>query len=197
MQLIKKLDRRKSKTGNSYQSWGLFWCSFCEREVEKHLGPGKRDKSCGCSKNDLISDKIIKHGEINTRLYVIWGNMKQRCLNPNYKHYKDWGGRGITICDEWLEYISFRDWALNNGYQEDLEINRINNDGNYEPYNCNFITSKENTQHRRSSKLTLEKANEIRELYKTGKYTRKQLAEIYNVSRALIGMIINNKIWKN
>ena len=123
--------------------------------------------------------------------------MKQRCLNRQYHHYKDYGGRGITVCNEWLEFIPFRDWALNNGYTEGLQINRIENDGNYEPSNCNFVTAKENCQNRRTTKLNMEKVNEIRLLHKTGNYTQKELAEKYNINQQLISLIINNKIWKN
>ena len=84
-----------------------------------------------------------KHGEskIKTKLYRVWISMKTRCLNPKFKFYKYYGGRGIIICPEWTnDYTKFRDWALNNGYQEGLFIDRENPDGNYEPSNCRFLT---------------------------------------------------------
>ena len=190
MQLIRKLGTRKSNTGNNKQSWGLFWCLFCETEVERILGAGKEAKSCGCHIN-------IKHGGFGTRLYGVWANMKQRCLNSNDINYKNYGGRGIIVCNEWSEFIPFRDWAIQNGYNENLEIDRINNNGNYSPNNCRFVTSEENTQNRRTTKLSLEKANEIRGLWNTNKYAIKELAEIYNVNDRTIPRIINNKIWKN
>ena len=197
MKLIRKLGRRKNKTGNNKQSWGLFWCLFCEKEVERQLNNGKEAKSCGCHKNVLISDKIIKHGESYTRLYGIWGNMKQRCLNSNDINYKNYGDRGVEVCPEWLEFIPFRDWAIQNGYNNFLQIDRINNNGNYEPNNCRWITSQINTQNRRTTKLNKKKANEIRELYKTGNYTQTELGKIYNVDQQTISAIINNKIWSN
>src|SRR3990167_10224442 len=85
-----------------------------------------------------------KHGLSGSRLYKKRALIKQRILNPKRDNYKYYGGRGITIYPEWLDFIPFRDWALNNGYKEGLEIDRINPDGNYEPNNCHFVTTKEN-----------------------------------------------------
>ena len=137
-----------------------------------------------------------KHGEIHTRLYHIWGNIKQRLFNSKVKEYKYYGGRGITICNEWLKFISFRDWSISNGYKENLVIDRINSDGNYEPYNCRFITRKESNRNRRNT-ITIEIANEIRELHNTENYTQRGLAKKFGTSEQTISCIINNKIWKN
>lgn len=114
--------------------------------------------SCGCRRNESLSayNKQEKrtHGETHSRLYVIWRGIRQRCNNPNDKHYKDYGGRGITICAEWNEsYEAFRDWALSHNYSENLSIDRIDNDGNYEPSNCRWATSSEQNANRRHYKL--------------------------------------------
>jgi len=138
----------------------------------------------------------MKHGESSTRLYNIWQHMKKRCFNINDGDYKNYGGRGITICPEWTnDYIKFRDWALNNGYKENLQINRILNDGNYEPNNCDWATYKENNWNRSNNKLTLEIANEIRTLYKTKNYTQQELADKFGVKRLAILEVINKKSW--
>jgi len=84
-----------------------------------------------------------------SRLYRILASMKTRCNNPNFHQYKDYGGRGIKLCDEWKDYQTFKAWALSNGYADNLTIDRINNDGNYEPGNCRWATYKEQTISRR------------------------------------------------
>uniref|UniRef100_A0A6M3LHT2 Uncharacterized protein n=1 Tax=viral metagenome TaxID=1070528 RepID=A0A6M3LHT2_9ZZZZ len=83
--------------------------------------------------------RLIEHPIIN-----VWMGMKRRCYNPSRKDYKRYGGRGIIVCQEWLDYKTFEKWALANGYRKGLTIDRIDNDGDYEPSNCRFITRAEN-----------------------------------------------------
>src|SRR3989304_6697302 len=189
MKLIKEIESRRDSKGR-LMKWAEFLCEIpnCNKIVERRLDNGLKAKSCGCDK--------IKHGESHTRLYDVWSDMKKRCLNPKNQAYKDYGGRGIKVCNEWLEFIPFRDWSLANGYKEDLQINRILNDGNYEPSNCDFLTPKENSRHRRNQKIkSMEMANEIRTLHKTGNYTQRELAIKYNVRQPTISLIILNKLW--
>ena len=144
-----KLIKRLGCLGTHY-SFGLFLCPICLQEVIKLLQHGKVDKSCGCDRGQKQNQNRYKHGESKTKLYFVWLQMKQRCCNLKDFNFKNYGGRGITVCNEWTEsYIVFRDWSLNNGYAEGLQINRIENDGNYEPSNCNFVTAKENCNNRR------------------------------------------------
>src|SRR3989304_5396674 len=137
-----------------------------------------------------------KHGGKGTKLYSVWQSMKQRIFNPNSKDYKYYGGRGITICLEWTDklngYIAFRDWALSNGYKEGLVIDRENSDGGYVPANCGFLTIEESNRNTRKT-ITMEIANEIRYLWKTGNCTQKELSIKFNVSHQTISLIINNK----
>lgn len=113
----------------------------CGNEKNVKIYDLKRNhvKSCGCRFNG----KPIKNTHGN-RLYNIWYNMKRRCLNTNDKDYKNYGKRGITICEQWKEdFLAFYNWSIKNGYKEDLTIDRINNDGNYEPSNCRWISIRE------------------------------------------------------
>lgn len=87
----------------------------------------------------------ITHDLSKHPLYSRWQGIKQRCYNKKEKKYKDYGGRGISMCDEWRhEFTAFYDWCMSNGFNNNLHIDRINNDGNYEPNNCQFITLEEN-----------------------------------------------------
>lgn len=96
-------------------------------------------KSCGCKTKEMIGNATRVHGFVGTRLNRIYHGMKSRCYNPNNEKYKDYGGRGITVCDEWKnDFQAFYDWAMSNGYKENLTIDRINVDGNYEPSNCRW-----------------------------------------------------------
>lgn len=111
-------------------------------------------KSCGCllseeSRKRATSHgkcvRVEKHGKCHSRLYNIWSGMKQRCFNPNATKYELYGGRGITVCEEWKDdFQAFYDWAMSNGYEEHLTIDRIDSDMNYEPNNCQWITLSEN-----------------------------------------------------
>ncbi len=139
----------------------VVWVCLCAcgnfTEVKSDsLGSG-RTKSCGCfmidqTKKANIGNKYsIKHGDAlsskKSRLYTIWSHMKERCSNPNDKKYRRYGGRGIKVCDDWRDnYSAFKSWAISNGYRDDLTIDRIDNDGNYEPSNCQFITRSENSR---------------------------------------------------
>jgi DNA-binding XRE family transcriptional regulator len=138
------------------------------------------------------------HGFCKTKLYHIWRGIKQRCDKPYNKRYKNYGGRGIIYCKEWADFLSFRNWALNNGYNKELTIDRINNDGNYEPDNCRWVTITENNRNNSHTKLTFEKAQEIRAKHTPIIYTRKQLAKEYGVSEATIKNVLNNKkYWRS
>ena len=104
-----------------------------------------------------------RHGELNpnykdgrtgTRLYRIWANIKTRCYNSNIPNYKRYGGRGITMCAEWKDnFQNFYDWSMSHGYSDDLTIDRIDNNGNYEPLNCRWITVKEQNRNKRNVKF--------------------------------------------
>jgi len=93
------------------------------------------------------------HGESRTRLYKIWTGMRRRCRDASHPTYRLHGARGIRVCDEWQRYEPFRDWAIASGYGDDLVIDRIDNDGNYEPGNCRWVTTRENLRNTRNNKV--------------------------------------------
>lgn len=110
-------------------------------------------KSCGCLKRQKTIERNYRHGLYGTRLYSIWHDMNTRCYYEKTKCYKYYGGRGITICDEWKNnFVNFYNWAINNGYKDNLSIDRIDVNGNYEPSNCRWATMQEQQLNKRNSK---------------------------------------------
>jgi hypothetical protein len=140
---------KRVESNKKYQSRWLCKCD-CGSEVVVYAYCLKNGntKSCGCLKKELD----WKHGMTGTRIYSIWVSMKMRCFNEHDCHYKDYGNRGITVCEEWKNsFESFYDWSIANGYKDNLTIERIDVNGNYEPSNCKWITNKEQQRNKRNT----------------------------------------------
>lgn len=105
--------------------------------------------SCGCLAVENMRKSKIKHGLAGSRLHSIWKNMRRRCLVPTNPSYANYGGRGITICDEWSDFGAFHQWAMSSGYRDDLTIERVNVDKGYSPSNCTWITRGEQNHNQR------------------------------------------------
>jgi len=150
-------DVGRDKYGN------VLWLCLC-RCGKKIIVPTKslisgNTKSCGCTGKEKTKKRNTTHGLClnkegkKTRLYGIWMRMKQRCLDVACSDYKNYGGRGIKICDEWLGYKNFHDWAISHGYKKNLTIERCNNAGDYEPDNCEWITAEKQARNKRTNRF--------------------------------------------
>lgn len=167
-----------TKTGSIVSRWKCICdCQLCLLENERkysYVATGdlllEKSISCGCLHKEIIGT----HKGSRTRLYHIWMDMKTRCCNSNSKVYKNYGARGIKIYDEWKEsFINFKEWAISNGYSDDLTIDRIDVNGDYEPSNCRWATKKEQENNRR---------NNVYDFYEGELITISQFSERINKS---------------
>ena len=173
------------------------------------IGCGRRYEAKGFCKSHYIRFKkygnpfyteigrtLEKHGMYGTPEYNTWYAMKARCYNKNNNRYKYYGGRGIIVCERWRN--SFMTFLKDMGLKPfaKAQIDRIDNDGNYELSNCHWTTCAENVRHRSTTKLTMHKIHEIRIKHKTGEASYRRLATIYGVDFTTIADIIKHKTWR-
>lgn len=181
-----------NKHGNSM--WECV-CECGEKRVVQGCGlTNGHSSSCGCTRKEKLIQRNIEfdgnttHGMCKTRIYRIWQGIKRRCCNSNdYSHYKEYGGRGITVCEEWQRFESFYEWAMQNGYADDLTIDRIDVNGNYEPSNCRWTTPKEQANNTRTNRVFT---------YNGKTQTLTMWAEEYGINRAtLYDRLIRKHQW--
>lgn len=178
--------KKSSQIGEPVKWECLCDCGNTTFVTTRNLKKGNT-KSCGCLK--------LKHGLTQTRIYRIWKDMKQRCYNPNNKFYNNYGGRGIKICNEWYNDVNvFYNWAVNNGYNDSLEIDRINNNCGYSPENCRWITHQEQQYNKRSNRL-VEYNGELKPLMT---WVKELGLDYHKVNlRLLNGWSVEDAFWSN
>lgn len=158
-----------SNLENRYKGLNLWICDEWREDPEafvswakqngyqKGLELVRKDKNDGFYPENCVflekKETCKTHGMRWSRLYNIWTQMHQRCTNPNLEHFDRYGGRGITVCDEWSKFEAFKEWSMSNGYKDDLSIDRIDVNGNYEPINCRWSTETEQQRNKRTNRF--------------------------------------------
>lgn len=175
--VIERVENYISPKGKSIARWLCKCdCGNYLKTTTNHLTSGDA-KSCGCiSKENIlkVSKSNITHGQTGARIYRIWQNMKTRCYNTKFVNYKYYGAKGIKICDEWLnDFNEFYKWAKNNGYKDNLTLDRINSESDYKPDNCRWVSMKIQNTNKSSNKKVM---------FKGEKITLNELSNKINVS---------------
>lgn len=175
-----------------------------EKVIDKYSLTNKATKSCGCLLTEFNNTRKVQSAGHENRIYRIWHGMKNRCKNPNSKDYPNYGGRGITVCEEWdTDFRSFRSWAFENGYSDDLSIDRIDNNKGYSPSNCRWADLSTQNSNRRVTTVEIrgkqmsfrEIANEFNINYSTlyGRYQTQGLRGEDLISPPHQGMHVGRK----
>jgi ribosome-binding protein aMBF1 (putative translation factor) len=161
----------KNKQKRTYE---IMFCKQCGKEMKVRRDYSKKHSGVCPSCQRKVEKHALKHGDCRTRLYSIWANLKNR----KYKHKPD-------VCESWRKYEPFKKWALENGYSDNLTIDRIDNDKGYYPENCQWITLQENAG-KDKRLFTLEQKKDIYHARKQLKITQREMAKLLNVSRNTI-----------
>lgn len=185
-----------TREGERSPSGRVRWHCVCDcgKELDVY-GPSlkrRNTQSCGCFHRDKAREGHLVHGfggrTNRPRIYSVWKAMKNRCYRKSHAEYDRYGGRGITVCDEWKnDFTAFKDWAYSSGYKEDLEIDRIDNNRGYCPENCRWVTKKQNANNR-SSNLHVYFRGELR--------TISEIAEMVNLPYWTIYQRVTKLKWK-
>lgn len=154
---------------------------------------GNRSLSCGCVKMEANSKRLRVHGLSGTRTHRIWKNMRQRCMNPHNPSWLRYGGRGIQLCDRWKE--SFENFLSDMGESPNgLSIDRIDNNGNYEPANCRWATSLTQGRNTSTVKLSMSIAKELRNLYASG-VRPMHIQKQFGLKRRTLQNVLYGRCW--
>lgn len=193
--IIKRADDRFDSRGRTR----AYWLCECEcgtiKEIRGDSLNGNHTMSCGCFHKEQASVALKEiranqavHGDSKERIHNIWYLMKYRCEDPTSPAYRNYGGRGVKLCDEWSDgvngYFRFKEWALNNGYNENLTIDRINNDGDYSPENCRWADTYTQGNNKRNN-IEIEYDGRVQTLSQWSREIGVPMKNLYNRIRVL------------
>lgn len=195
MKLVRRLDQFRTFASGRTRL-GEFECPVCLSLVVRNISNGPRQTSCGCMARRGVFNPRFRHGLSKHPLYGVWSGVWTRCTNPKRRDFCRYGGRGIKVCEAWRDFAEFAQWCQANGWQPGLTLDRIDNDGDYTPYNCRFVTNQINSQHSRRCKLTIQAVKAIRRALLKGQ-SKQRLAKRYSVSLSTIEGIYYNRTWRN
>ena len=179
-------------------------CKKCLRELpitefhhDKNLPDGHRNVCKQCAIQRSLVSRVEKQEKTNG-LFEVLHSMKSRCYNPKNNSFFRYGGRGISVCAEWLKNEeSFYNWAMNHGYKPGLQIDRINNNLGYSPENCRFVTPAQNQHNKRNNRFSEKQVKFIRKIYSHGILSQRQIATFFKANQSAICSICSGKIWKD
>lgn len=194
MRLIRKLDEFNTFPSGR-QRLGEFHCAYCDSVVVRTVVHGRRDNSCGCQRSKGQFNGRYAHGLCKHPLYFVLMTIKDRCSNPNNSDYHRYGGRGIKLCPEWEAPAAFVAWGQANGWKPGLTVDRKDNDGDYTPDNCCFVSNQINCQHNSNVKINLETARQIKQALRTE--GPRAVARRLGISHWIVGDISRGKTWRN
>lgn len=176
--VVSRADDVFTSGGNRKVTW-MCICDCGKRVVvlSANLRNG-HTKSCGCISAEILQKRNVVHGYCYSKLYEVWKGMKARCLNPTHMYYENYGGRGVEVCEEWeQDFLVFRDWAIENGYQEGLTIDRKDGAKGYTPENCRWVPMKTQNNNKRNNHLIS---------FRGETHTLAEWAEITGINRSAI-----------
>lgn len=190
-----------SKIGRS-KGRAIYWECRCECGASRKVPAGSltsgHTKSCGCLNREIITKHGQCRGGEDSKLYVIWKAMHNRCYREKDISYPNYGARGVTVCEEWREdFFAFESWAKTAGFAPGLHIDRIDPNSGYAPENCRWVTQHENNQNRRTTKLDRVKVKAIRLAYQAKIMTVKEIADFFGVCVSTVNYTLKGKRWSN